>query len=60
MKRILVDCYFFENEYQGSRTYIKNLYSRIFDIESKKAPQERNYYFLTTYVPKILENEFSK
>tara|TARA_A100001015_G_scaffold13288_1_gene15540 strand:+ start:3171 stop:4286 length:1116 start_codon:yes stop_codon:yes gene_type:complete len=58
MKRILVDCYFFENEYQGSRTYIKNLYSRIFDIESKKAPQERNYYFLTTYVPQILENEF--
>lgn len=58
MKRILVDCYFFENEFQGSRTYLKQLYQNIFEFESRKPNHERNTYFLSSYNIEVLKKEF--
>lgn len=60
MKKILVDCYFFENEFQGSRTYISNLYNKIFELEKSKPESQRKIYYLTTYLPEKLKSEFNE
>lgn len=59
MKKILIDCYFFENEFQGSRTYLKLLYKNIFEFEKRKPNNERNTYFLSTYNTEVLKKEFN-
>ena len=58
MKRIFVDCYVFEGEFQGTRTFIKEVYSKLFYLESLKEPNLRNNYYLVCYEPEILKKEF--
>lgn len=57
-KRIFVDCYVFEGEFQGTRTFIKEIYSKIFYLESLKNKNERISFFLVCYKKKYIDTEF--
>jgi glycosyltransferase involved in cell wall biosynthesis len=58
MKNIFVDCYVFEGEFQGTRTFIKEVYSKLFYLESLKEPSLRNRYYLVCFEPEALKKEF--
>jgi glycosyltransferase involved in cell wall biosynthesis len=57
-KRIFIDCYFFEGEFQGTRTFIKEIYNKIFYFESLKTNTEKNLYYLVCHKKKYIESEF--
>jgi glycosyltransferase involved in cell wall biosynthesis len=54
--RILVDCHVFDYEFQGSRSVIKGLYSKLFEMES--ATPTGNIYFLAAKDTDNLKKEF--
>ena len=60
MSNVLVDCYVFEGEFQGTRTFIKEVYQKIFEIESNLGKNQINKYFLITNNPEELSIDFSK
>ena len=55
---MFIDCYVFEGEFQGTRTFIKEVYTKLFYLESLKESVIRNKYYLVCYEPEILKNEF--
>jgi glycosyltransferase involved in cell wall biosynthesis len=58
MSRIFIDCYVFEGEFQGTRTFIKDVYNQVFEIESLNNSQ--NEYYLISNNIEVLEYEFKK
>ena len=60
MQNILVDCYVFEGEFQGTRTFIKETYKELFLIELSKEKIDRNAYYLISNNISILKDEFGE
>ena len=58
MSKIFIDCYVFEGEFQGTRTFIKEVYSKIFEKESNINKALQNQYFLVSNNPEYLAKEF--
>jgi glycosyltransferase involved in cell wall biosynthesis len=58
MNNIFIDCYVFEGEFQGTRTFIKEVYTKLFYLESLRESSLRNRYFLICYEPENVKNEF--
>jgi len=60
MQNILVDCYVFEGEFQGTRTFIKETYTELFLIELSKEKIKRNAYYLISNNTSNLKDEFGE
>ena len=58
MSKIFVDCYVFEGEFQGTRTFIKDVYQKIFELEFSLGENQKNEYFLVSNNPDILSENF--
>jgi glycosyltransferase involved in cell wall biosynthesis len=58
MKNIFIDCYVFEGEFQGTRTFIKEVYTKIFYLESLRESSLRNRYYLVCYEIEKIKDEF--
>ncbi len=58
MNNVFIDCYVFEGEFQGTRTFIKEVYTKLFYLESLKVSYQRNRYYLVCYESENLKDEF--
>jgi glycosyltransferase involved in cell wall biosynthesis len=60
MSKIFIDCYVFEGEFQGTRTFIKEVYSKIFEKESNTKKALQNQYYLVSNNPEYVAKEFKE
>ncbi len=58
MNNVFIDCYVFEGEFQGTRTFLKEVYTKLFYLESLRESSLRNRYFLICYEPENVKAEF--
>ncbi len=60
MNRIFIDCYTFEGEYQGTRTFIKEVYSKIIQIELENNNSSNNHYYFVSNNINELKKDFEE
>jgi len=60
LNRIFIDCYTFEGEYQGTRTFIKEVYSKIIQIELENNNSSNNRYYFVSNDINQLKNDFEE